>query len=272
MNASLSLCMIVRDEEALLAGMLESVAGVADEIIVGVDSRTTDRTAQIAREHGARVYLEVWQDSFAFARNTGLRKARKEWILVLDADDRLTSWGAAQIRQVMRTPRSDIDVYGFTIENRRLDDSVIGRDSLPSMRLFRNYRGIHYVNRAHEELRTKSGEAPTLGWLRSHTGEVGIVTYGYDQALYAQRAKDERNMALIERQLAEQPNRTIMYELARQHWIGHRFAEAADAARQALAMPTYLRPELIAELERIVQKSSAIMAAGVSSTRLSHSD
>ncbi len=252
--------MIVRDEEAFLAGMLESVAGVADEIIVGVDSRTTDRTAQIAREHGARVYLEAWQDSFAFARNTGLRKARKEWILVLDADDRLTPWGAAQIRQVVRTPRSDIDVYGFQIENRRLDETVIGRDSLPSMRLFRNYQGIHYVNRAHEELRTKNGEAPTLGWLRSHTGEVGIVTYGYDPALYTERAKDERNLALIERQLAEQPNRTLMYELARQHWIGHRFVEAADAARQALAMPAYLRPELVAELEHFALLDKATVA------------
>ncbi len=255
--SNLSLCLIARDEETLLPGLLDSVAGVVDETIVGVDDRTTDRTAEIARQHGARVYLDTWQDSFSIARNTGLKKAKGDWVLIMDADDRLTEWGAGQIRQVMRTPRSDIEVYGFVIQNRRLDETIIKDDPLPSMRLFRNHQGIHYINRAHEELRGKGDKSLTLGWLRSKTGEVGIVTYGYDPALYVARDKDERNLSLIQRQLADNPDdRIMLYELARQHCIGKRFDEARQAARQALALSTYLRPELIAELEQIASLDS----------------
>lgn len=250
--SSLSLCLIARDEEVLLPGLLNSVIGVADEVVCGVDDRSTDCTAEIARHHGARVYMDTWQDSFAIARNRGLKKAKGDWVLIMDADDRLTPWGAQQVKAAMRTPRSDIEVYGFVIQNRRLDETVIKDDPLPSMRLFRNHQGIHYVNRAHEELRGKDGKTLTLGWLRGKQGEVGIVTYGYDPTLYAARNKDERNLQLILRQLADNPDdRIMLYELARQHRIGKRFDEARQAAQKALALPAYLRPELIAELEQI---------------------
>ncbi len=237
-----------------MPGMLDSVADIADEIIIGVDDRTTDRTAEIARQHGARVYLDTWQDSFAITRNHGLKKAKGDWILILDADDRLTEWGAGQIRQVMRTPRSDIEVYGFIIQNRQLDETVILNDPLPSMRLFHNRQGIHYVNRAHEELRGKGDKILTLGWLRSKTGEVGIVTYGYDPALYQERAKDQRNLDLLLRQLADKPDdRVMLYELARQHVIGKRYDQARETAEKALALTGYLRPELLTELEQIAK-------------------
>ncbi len=248
-HSTLSCCLIVRDEEALLGDALASVA-FADEIVVGIDSRTQDRTEQIAREHGARVHHFDWQDSFSEARNIGLKKATRDWVLIVDADDRVTPWGKMQIREVMRRPHSGVDAYGFQIENRRLDDTVQQVDILPSVRLFPNHRGIHYENRVHETLRAKDGSALRLGWLR---GGIGLVHYGYDPTIYRQRQKDRRNTELLARQLQEHPHdRVSWFELACQHARAGRMVLAREAATVALGLPGRLRPELIEALEQIV--------------------
>ncbi len=82
----ISLCMIVRDEEASLPRCLESVKGAVDEIII-VDTGSKDRTKEIARRFTENVYDYQWQDDFADARNVSLSYATKPFILWLDADD-----------------------------------------------------------------------------------------------------------------------------------------------------------------------------------------
>lgn len=246
--------MIAKDEQALLAGALASVA-FADERIVGIDRRTTDHTMRVALDGGARVHSFDWEDDFAAARNLGLTKATKDWILVIDADDRLTDWGARIIREAMRRPRAHVDAYGLIIENRKLDDTPMQVDPLPSVRLWPNHRGIHYVNRVHEVPCGPHGDL-TIGWLR---GGNGIVHYGYDPTIYELRHKDQRNASLLIAQLEETPmDRLLWYEFTRQHVIGRRYDQAIVAAGIALELPGYLRPELIAELERIVTLDAMI--------------
>ena len=83
---TISLCMIVRDEEDVLARCLDSVAGLADEIII-VDTGSVDRTMDIAREYTDQVYQFAWIDDFAAARNYAFAQAKSEFCLWLDADD-----------------------------------------------------------------------------------------------------------------------------------------------------------------------------------------
>lgn len=83
---TISLCMIVKNEEEVLGRCLESAAGVADETIV-VDTGSSDATAEIARSHGARVYSFPWVDDFSAARNFSFSKATGDYLLWLDADD-----------------------------------------------------------------------------------------------------------------------------------------------------------------------------------------
>src|SRR5438132_13758737 len=85
-----SLCMIVRNEEQNLAACLESVADLMDEIVV-VDTGSNDRTGDVARRFGARVFDFPWVDSFAAARNESLRRATGDWIFWLDADERINA-------------------------------------------------------------------------------------------------------------------------------------------------------------------------------------
>jgi glycosyltransferase involved in cell wall biosynthesis len=81
----LTVCMIVRDEAENLRRALASVAGVADEVVV-VDTGSTDDSAAVAGQLGARVGHFRWCDDFAAARNAALAMARGAWVLSLDAD------------------------------------------------------------------------------------------------------------------------------------------------------------------------------------------
>ena len=84
--ASVSLTMIVKNEQENLPTCLASVEGIFDEIVV-VDTGSTDRTKEIAREFGAKVFDFEWIDNFAAARNEALSHATGDYAFWLDADD-----------------------------------------------------------------------------------------------------------------------------------------------------------------------------------------
>ena len=84
--ASISLCMIVRNEEKVLGRCLSCVRGFADEIII-VDTGSTDRTKEIAFSFTDKVYDFKWKDDFAAARNFAFSKGTGDYLFWLDADD-----------------------------------------------------------------------------------------------------------------------------------------------------------------------------------------
>ena len=84
----LSAALIVRDEAHHLEDCLASLHGLADEIVV-VDTGSVDDSVAIARAHGAVVLEHPWTGSFSAVRNAGLERAQGEWILYLDADERV---------------------------------------------------------------------------------------------------------------------------------------------------------------------------------------
>src|SRR5207253_10885448 len=87
-SQTFSACLIVKNEEKNLPGCLESLRGLFHEIIV-IDTGSTDRTVEIARQYGAKDFELNWVDSFSAARNECLRHATRGWIFWMDADDRL---------------------------------------------------------------------------------------------------------------------------------------------------------------------------------------
>src|SRR3954452_8628874 len=145
----LSVCLITKDEERFLAGCLESVLPVADEIVV-VDTGSADRTVEIARHHGCRVVQRPWDDDFSAARNAGIDVARGRWILCMDADERLCHPEALPPALLAAPP----EVGGFFIERHdlvtRFEEG--DRDVYPIgiLRLFRNHEAIRYEGIVHE--------------------------------------------------------------------------------------------------------------------------
>ncbi len=119
---TISLCMIVRDEEDILARCLDSVKGLVNEIII-VDTGSKDHTKDIARRYTSRVYDFTWIDDFAAARNFAFSKARMDYAMWLDADDvilppdrgdflRLTLGMSPDIDTVMMKYVTGVDVQG----------------------------------------------------------------------------------------------------------------------------------------------------------------
>jgi glycosyltransferase involved in cell wall biosynthesis len=114
MHPSVSFALILRNEEAKLPACLQSIAGIADEIIV-VDTGSTDRTKEVAAGFGAKVFDASWIDDFAAARNECIRHATGEWIFWLDADERIDEENRLKLRRLFESlPKFTTDSTGNT--------------------------------------------------------------------------------------------------------------------------------------------------------------
>ena len=96
----LSVAIIARDEARHIGAAIESVAGLAGEVLVLLDDRTRDGSAAISRERGARVLSEPWR-GFPAQRNRALELCQGEWVLFLDADERVTPALTAEIQTLL---------------------------------------------------------------------------------------------------------------------------------------------------------------------------
>lgn len=145
---ALSLCMIVKNEQAVLPQCLDSVGGLAEEVIV-VDTGSTDATPEIAALYGAKVFsFEFRTVDFAAARNHGLAQASGRWILVLDADERLTPAGVLQIRDLL----AHGDRAGYYLERLNAHPGSSGATTDYVVRLFPNQAAYRFRGRVHETI------------------------------------------------------------------------------------------------------------------------
>lgn len=144
----LSVCMIVKNEEAMLAMALESVID-ADEIVV-CDTGSTDRTVEIARRYTDKVFTDfTWCDDFSAARNHADSKATGEWILVLDADEQLAPGGMEIIREAIKTPATAIECRVRAID---------GVQECYNIRIYRNCDYIKWLKPIHNHLNVIPGD------------------------------------------------------------------------------------------------------------------
>jgi Tfp pilus assembly protein PilF len=144
----LSVCLIAKNEERFLAGCLDSVRPFAEEIVV-VDTGSQDRTVEIARDSGCRVLHRAWDDDFSAARNAGIAAARGDWILCLDADERVSNPEA--LLPAIRDAGEEVG--GFFLERHDVVTHPDGQSDvypIGILRLFRNHPAIRYEGIVHE--------------------------------------------------------------------------------------------------------------------------
>ncbi|HEX3466650.1 MAG TPA: glycosyltransferase, partial [Candidatus Elarobacter sp.] len=194
--AGISLCMIVKNEERFLAECLRSVRGAVDEINV-VDTGSTDRTVEIAREFGANVIFRDWRDDFGWARNESLAMATRRWTLVLDADEEIAPESLALLRALRETPAGLTGVY-VRIQNAVDDASGSATMTHVLPRIFPTSTRIRYRNVIHESVVLDGAEH-----LHSVMSPVLVRHKGYTAAMMDARAKNERNRPLLERAIRE---------------------------------------------------------------------
>lgn len=106
---TLSLCMIVKNEEDVLARCLSCMCDIADEIII-VDTGSTDSTKEIARQFTENIYDFPWCDDFAAARNFSFSKASMDYTMWLDADDIINDKNRVLLKRLKTTLSPEIDM------------------------------------------------------------------------------------------------------------------------------------------------------------------
>lgn len=153
---TLSLCMIVKDEENEIRKCLESVVNIVDEIII-VDTGSTDNTKEICKEFTSKIYDYQWNDDFSGARNFSISKAASNWILWMDADEELVVHSKKALNKSLNSKNSSI----YTIKMLHYNDTEQNdfKEHYISYhhRLFRNHTGVTFEGKIHEHLNTENG-------------------------------------------------------------------------------------------------------------------
>ncbi len=196
----LSVCIIAKDEEKMIGECLDSVASVADEIIL-LDTGSRDRTREIAHEKGAAVYQSVWQDDFSLARNEAIDKATGEFILCIDADERLLSPDELMLTLNSAKPQTGGLLIEVVSGAKGLQD-VQSNYASSLLRLFRNHKGIRYEGIVHEQIINSLKKAG----LTIENTNIKISHLGYDLSFEEMKKKHERNLALLHKWLLANPN------------------------------------------------------------------
>ena len=149
---TISLCMIVKNEERILARCLDSVADLMDEIII-VDTGSTDRTKEIAARYTDRIYDFEWIDDFSAARTFAFSKARMEYIYSADADEVIDEENRGRFRMLKENLISEIEIVQMKYGNQLQHGTVYNFDEEYRPKLFKRQREFVWQEPIHETIR-----------------------------------------------------------------------------------------------------------------------
>lgn len=147
---TISLCMIVKNEEAVIGRCLDSVHELVDEINI-VDTGSTDRTKEIVRQYTDRIFDFTWIDDFAAARNFSFQQATKQYVLWLDADDVFTKENQEKLKHLKQTLNQEIDAVSMKYHLSFDEDGNV-TSLLRRNRLVKNKNAYQWIGAVHEYL------------------------------------------------------------------------------------------------------------------------
>lgn len=190
MKKLLSVCMIVKNEEEVLERCLQSIHGIADEIII-VDTGSTDNTKQIATKYTDKFYEIKWENDFSKARNYAASKASGEWILVIDADEYVDreSFNEFKKQLSLNPPVEEINaVQIVNFVGEEANNTTLNHHT----RLYRNNGLIEFNRPIHEVLQYKDKETTVVGYV-----DLQIYHSGYMKQIVKEKQKNDRNLSLL---------------------------------------------------------------------------
>ena len=228
---TVALCMVVKDEAALLPGFLERVRGAFDSLCV-VDTGSSDGTLELLQAAGAKVVHREWRGDFASARNQSLALAEADWILVLDPDEHVSEGWVAAFRE--HVEKAELGALAVQMRNalpqghHRLNRLV---------RAFRNHQGVTYRFPIHEDASESIQHALAMSGRQLATVAPVIEHLGYQREHATAKNKRARDWALLTEHLRQTPDDAYAHlkrlELAR-FWKDPALANEAALAAHAL--------------------------------------
>lgn len=253
MPVALSFCMIVKNEERNLARCLDSVQGLAGELII-VDTGSTDETPHLAARYGAQVnQFDFTIVDFAAARNHALARAGGRWILMLDADEKLDQVSAPIIESLIASDEN----AGYFLErcNRSSDSQEPFTDQV--VRLFPNRPSHRYRGRVHETI-----DASILaggGRLR----QTGIrIDHTFSSDRESRRRRNHWYIEILKEEIAANPadDSRLDFLAAEYHQL-EMFDEATEIAERIVRMrPLDPRAHLFVGLYHLLYKPDPVRA------------
>jgi len=220
-RARISLCMIVRNEAANIAACINSIRAAVDEIIV-VDTGSEDATVALAKQAGAQVFGFEWNHDFSAARNESLRHATGDYVLWMDADDRMEEREVQKLLRLKTMLSREKDcAYYWVVQS----ESEEGGDIFFSqLRLFPNILSARFEWPIHEQL-YRNLKIAGVNLVKTdvvvrHTGNA------FAEDVFR---KSERNLDIIDRALAKDPDNPILhFQAARTLANLQRYEEAVE--------------------------------------------
>lgn len=146
---TISVCMIVKNEEKNLAACLDCLTGIADEIVI-VDTGSTDATKEIAAKYTDKLYDFVWVDDFSAARNFAFSKAGMDYIYSADADERLDEENRAKFLQLKQALLPEIEIVQMYYCNQLEQNTIYSFDKEYRPKLYKRVRQFVWQERIHE--------------------------------------------------------------------------------------------------------------------------
>ncbi|KAF6587334.1 MULTISPECIES: glycosyltransferase [Paenibacillus] len=237
MMKTISLCMIVKNEEQVLERCLESVKNIVHEIII-VDTGSTDATLDIARKYTDKIHFFKWINDFSAARNESIKNATSDYILVLDADEYLEA-DADLNKDLSR----DCDYYVFNIKNKM---SLGMSFNHTAVRLFKKSLDLHYENRLHEHLNIPDNHIKFTNGVASNV----IHHVGYADEMLLEDKKMNRNLPLMELEVKENPNAYNLYNMGQTYFGIQEYEKSTNYFKKAypLSKNRVFLPELLTKL------------------------
>ena len=148
----ISLCMIVKNEEKVLARCLDSIADLMDEIII-VDTGSTDATKEIAARYTDRIYDFEWVEDFSAARNFSFSKATRDYIYTADADEVLDEENRQRFRELKELLLPEIEIVQMKYCNQLSQGTAYNFDEEYRPKLYKRQREFVWIEPVHEMVR-----------------------------------------------------------------------------------------------------------------------
>ena len=148
---SISVCMIVKNEEKVLARCLDSLQDLVEEIII-VDTGSTDATKRIAAGYTDKIYDFVWTHDFSAARNYAFSKATMDYIYSADADEIMDEENRQRFLLLKQNLLPEIEIVQMKYANQLANNTTYNFDVEYRPKLYQRVRTFHWVEAVHENV------------------------------------------------------------------------------------------------------------------------
>lgn len=221
---SISVCMIVKNEEEFLEKCLTSVKDHVDEMVI-VDTGSTDNTAEIAKRFTDKVYFHPWENSFSKARNQALQYATGDWVFQIDGDEELMEGSGEKLQQTIKKAK-DADIVYIKIYSTYSKGTKKALHNFE--RLFRNNGKIHYEGSVHNRI---------VGGTKPYYSDIELWHYGYDVDGKKAEEKYIRTSELLKKEIKQDPQNPLHRHYLSASYVSRRMMEdAIDEAKRAIEL------------------------------------